>query len=205
VIVLAFDTATPSTVVAVGLGDGRVAAARHDPGPGGRPEHGSRLLAYVDGVMREAGIGWSDVDRIAAGAGPGGFTGLRLGIATARALAQASRIELATVSTLEALAVGDALPVIDARRREVFTLLDGPVAIAPADLAAHADGRLAVGDGAVRYRDVLAGARIPPDHDPRHLVQPARLCELAALAVPVERDAVLPHYIRDPDAVPRQP
>ena len=92
-----------------------------------------------------------------------------MGLAAARALALALDVQVAGVSTLEALASGapGALPVIDARRREVFTLIDGePVAIGPDRLGnSLLQGRICVGDGAVRYREILeqAGAEVPPD------------------------------------------
>jgi tRNA threonylcarbamoyladenosine biosynthesis protein TsaB len=130
VIVLGFDTATHATAVALALGDGRVLQSRDDPPPRAHPGHATRLLGMADGLLREAGIRWPELERIAVGVGPGRFTGLRVGIATARGLAQALGIELAGVSTLEALAHEAArardtlqeriLAVIDARRGEVF-------------------------------------------------------------------------------------
>ena len=129
-ILLGFDTATHATVVALALGDGRVLHARDDPPPRAHPGHATRLLGMADGLLREAGIHWPALERIAVGMGPGRFTGLRVGIATARGLAQALAIDLAGVSTLEALAQEAArargaqderiLAVIDARRGEVF-------------------------------------------------------------------------------------
>ena len=104
------------------------------------------------------------------GTGPGSFTGTRIGLATARGLALALGVPAAGVSTLDALAAGapGAMPVIDARRSEIFVA--GPRALAPADLELE-PGTLCVGDGAVRYRELLeqAGAEIPPDDDERHL------------------------------------
>jgi tRNA threonylcarbamoyladenosine biosynthesis protein TsaB len=140
--ILAFDTATPATTVALsGVGD-VVYTARDDPRPGERPGHATRLLPLTALVMERAGIGWDGVDRIAVGIGPGTFTGLRIGIATAGALARARSIPLVGVSTLQSLALAgprarvilsgpDAsatppglfdvvLAVLDARRGEVF-------------------------------------------------------------------------------------
>lgn len=129
-IVLGFDTATHATAVALALGEGRVLDSRDDPLPRAHPGHATRLLGMADGLLREAGIRWPELERIAVGVGPGRFTGLRVGIATARGLAQALGIELAGVSTLGALAHEAArargtseehiLAVIDARRGEVF-------------------------------------------------------------------------------------
>jgi tRNA threonylcarbamoyladenosine biosynthesis protein TsaB len=104
---------------------------------------------------------------------------------------------------LAALAAGapGAVPVIDARRREVFALVDGePRVLAPSDLEL-APGTLCVGDGAVRYRDVLeaAGAHVPPDEDERHLPRARFHAQLAHGFGPVE--AVEPLYLRIPDAV----
>jgi tRNA threonylcarbamoyladenosine biosynthesis protein TsaB len=128
-IVLGFDTATPATAVGLRLTDGRVEQARDDPGPAEHPGHATRLLTMVQELLTRAGMGWSSLDRIAVGVGPGAFTGLRVGIATARGLAQSLGIELVGVSSLRALAEpalraepdGDrVLAVLDARRGEVF-------------------------------------------------------------------------------------
>jgi tRNA threonylcarbamoyladenosine biosynthesis protein TsaB len=93
------------------------------------------------------------------------------------------------------------VPVIDARRREVFALVDGePRVLAPSDLGL-APGTLCVGDGAVRYRDVLeaAGADVPPAEDERHLPRARFHAQLAHDFGPVE--TVEPLYLRIPDAV----
>ena len=120
--------------------------------------------------------------RIAVGVGPGSFTGLRLGIATARGLAQARDLPLVGVSSLAALAAGAertaALAVIDARRGEVFAAAaaggcSGRPRWDPEALAARIQpGWLTIGDGAVRFREPLerAGAVIPADDSPLHRV-----------------------------------
>ena len=106
----------------------------------------------------------------------------------------------ATLAALAAAADG-ALPVIDARRREVFTVsADGePVVLAPAQLEL-VEGRLCVGDGAVRYRDTFEGrgALVPPDDDPRHVPWARHHALLARDFGPAE--AVEPLYLRVPDA-----
>ncbi len=107
-IVLAFDTATADTAVGLLVTGARVRCARHEPVAGERPGHASELLGLARALLDEAGLGWSDVDRIGVGTGPGTFTGLRIGVATARALAQAGGQELVGLSTLEALALGAA-------------------------------------------------------------------------------------------------
>jgi tRNA threonylcarbamoyladenosine biosynthesis protein TsaB len=132
--VLGFDTATAATTVALCdfPGEGLQIEARDDPPRGARPRHATHLMALIIKLLEQAGASWNDVDRLAVGVGPGTFTGLRVGIATARALARAREIPLVGVSTLESLALNvrcttdqaagaDAvLGVLDARRREVF-------------------------------------------------------------------------------------
>jgi tRNA threonylcarbamoyladenosine biosynthesis protein TsaB len=105
-VILGIDTATAATAAAAWAPGGPAVEARDDPEPGARPAHATRLLALVDEALEHAGGGWDEVERIAVGVGPGGFTGLRHGIATARALAQARGLPLVGVSSLEALARG---------------------------------------------------------------------------------------------------
>lgn len=130
-VVLGLDTATQATAVALRLADGSTTQARDDPRLGEHPGHATRLLEMASELLAQAGVGWREIDRIAVGVGPGGFTGLRVGIATARGLAQSLSAELVGVSSLQALAhaallgeeAGGAdsiLAVIDARRGEVF-------------------------------------------------------------------------------------
>jgi tRNA threonylcarbamoyladenosine biosynthesis protein TsaB len=208
-VILGLDTATPATTVAAWAPDGTAVERRHDPAPGERPGHAAQLLGLVEEVLAEAG-GWDRVERIAVGVGPGGFTGLRLGIATARALAQARDLRVVPVSTLAALTGSDPayVGVIDARRGEVFAAAEGllePVALTPAALAARIPaGALAVGDGAVRFRAELerAGATVPADDSPLHRVSALQVCRLGAAGEPAGRDALLPDYRREPDASP---
>ena len=105
-IVLGLDTATASTAVGLGLADGTVLERRDDPPPGARPGHATRLLAMVAELLEQAGSSWEEVQRIAVGVGPGTFTGLRVGVATARGLAHSRSIRLVGVSSLQALALG---------------------------------------------------------------------------------------------------
>jgi len=223
VIVLALDTATAATVVGVARDGDLLAERRHDPAPGERPGHVRELLGLCAAALGDAGLAFGDVDRVAAGVGPGTFTGLRIGVATARALAQATGAEVAAVSTLAAVAAGAAghggpvLACLDARRGELFcatwradgTPLAAPCAVRPeglSDLLTRAPGPwLACGDGAVRSRDRLAaaGADVPPDGDRRHAVAAGALCRLAAQAPAIGRDALVPEYVRPPDATPR--
>src|SRR5438445_11347718 len=140
---------------------------------GERTSTAVRLLEDLDALLRQAGAHTRQVEGLAVGVGPGSFTGIRIGLATARGLALALGTPAAGVSTLAALAAGapGAVPVIDARRREVFALLDGEARVlAPAELDLPS-GTVCVGDGAVRYRGVLEqrGLEVPPDADERHL------------------------------------
>jgi tRNA threonylcarbamoyladenosine biosynthesis protein TsaB len=223
-IVLGFDTATNATSVALCLSDGSITEARDDPAAGAHPGHATRLLAMADGLLSNAGVGIGDVDRIAVGVGPGTFTGLRVGVATARALSQSSGAELVAVSSLRALAGpaiedgGQAavLAVIDARRSEVFAAayaMDGDELAAGRALRPEVIEALmeetglasahAVGDGALRYRAELeaAGLDIAPDASPLHMLRAAAICSLAASTTsPASSGPVLPDYLRRPDA-----
>jgi len=193
VIVLAFDTAT-SVVTAALARDGEIIGERVS-----RPVS---VLEDAEAMLTVAGLRPVDLDGVAVGIGPGSFTGIRMALATARALSFALGIPVAGVSTLAALAAGapGALPVIDAKRREVFTEADGaPVVLTPADMLLE-PGRVLVGDGALRYRDVLEerGAEIPPDADGRHVPRARFHALLAHDFGPA--DAVEPLYLRVPDA-----
>ena len=191
-LILAFDTATDVATSAL-VDDGEVL--------GERASRAQTLLEDVDALLRQGGAKPGAVDALAVGIGPGSFTGVRVGLATARGLALALGIPVAGVSTLDALAAGapGATPVIDARRREVFVLQGEPRLLSPAELELRA-GTLCVGDGAVRYRAVLeaAGAEIPRDGDERHLPRARFHAQLARDFGPAE--AVEPLYLRLPDA-----
>jgi tRNA threonylcarbamoyladenosine biosynthesis protein TsaB len=195
VLTLAFDTATSVATSAL-LEDGNVLGERT-----GVP---ARLLEDVDALLTGADADPKELGRIVVGTGPGSFTSLRMGLAASRTLALALDAKVAGVSTLDALAAGApaALPVIDARRREVFTLVDGrPVAAPPEQLSKTVlQGRVCVGDGAVRYREVLeaAGAEVPPDDSDLHVPRAAVHARLAASFGPAE--LVEPIYVRAPDA-----
>jgi len=195
VLTLAFDTATNVATSAL-LEDGNVLGERT-----GVP---ARLLEDVDALLTGADADPKEIGRIVVGTGPGSFTSLRMGLAASRTLALALDAKVAGVSTLDALAAGapPALPVIDARRREVFTLVDGePVAAPPERLSNTVlQGRVCVGDGAVRYREVLeaAGAEVPPDDSDLHVPRAAVHARLAETFGPAE--LVEPIYVRAPDA-----
>jgi tRNA threonylcarbamoyladenosine biosynthesis protein TsaB len=218
-------------VVAAARDPDHVVVRRHDPVLEERPAHATALLELVDEALAGAGLELAEVHRLGVGIGPGSFTGLRIGLATARGLAQALGRPLAPVSSLHVLAAGASaeagparavLAVIDAGRGEGFALavagdrrLGEPAALGPealaqavarlaADPGQPAGTPLAVGGGAVRFQAQLraAGAAVPADESPLHRLDGRQLCRLAAAADTADRDAVLPHYARAPDATP---
>jgi tRNA threonylcarbamoyladenosine biosynthesis protein TsaB len=188
VLLLAFDTATDRATSAL-VADGTVL--------GERVSRSVTLLADIDALMRDARVEPAALDGIVVGTGPGSFTGTRIGLSVARGLALAPDIPVAGVSTLAALAIDGATPVVDARRHEVF--VPGPRALRPEELVLE-PGTRCVGDGAVRYRDVLAaaGAVIPEDEADAHVPFARHHARLAERFGPV--DAVEPIYVRAPDA-----
>jgi tRNA threonylcarbamoyladenosine biosynthesis protein TsaB len=190
---LAFDTAT--NVATSALVDG-------DEVLGERVSRAQTLLEDVDALLRQAGAHPSDLDRLAVGLGPGSFTGVRIGLAVAHGLALSLELPGSGVSTLAALAAGapDALPVIDAKRREVFTLVGGaPRVLAPQELPLD-EATVCVGDGALRYRTLLEerGAVVPSDDDERHV--PRARFHAALAGGPGAVDELEPLYLRVPDA-----
>jgi tRNA threonylcarbamoyladenosine biosynthesis protein TsaB len=191
-LILAFDTATDVATSAL-VADGEVL--------GERVSRAVTLLEDVDALLRQAGARTVDLEALAVGIGPGSFTGVRVGLATARGMALALDIPVAGISTLAALAAGapGAVPVVDARRREVFVLEDEPRVLAPAELEITA-GRTYVGSGAVRYRAVFedSGGEVPPDDDERHLPRARFHAALARDFGSAEK--IEPLYLRVPDA-----
>ena len=184
------------------------------------PAHARELMPAVARCLDAAGLDYSELDAVAVGIGPGAFTGLRIGVASARALAQAHGVELRPVSSLAALAQGiesrQRLPLIDARRGELFAALyeDGEERLPafagpPEEVAARVLeagwSPLAAGDGSIRFRQVLeaVGLRVEPAGSRAHVVRRLSVCRLAPTAPQTVPEAVLPAYLRLPDAKPR--
>ena len=220
-ILLGFDTSTAASSACVTSEAGDFEVVPHVAELSAPPAHARDLLPRAVEAIERAGVGFGELDAIAVGTGPGTFTGLRVGIATARGLAHAHDLELRPVSSLAALAAGIEAPLrlalIDAKRGELFAALHdtggerwepfvaAPEAVAERVRALGADA-LAAGDGAVRFRQVLeaAGVRVAPDGSQAHVVRALHVCRLASGTRPVPPEAVLPTYLRDPDAQPRQ-
>ena len=225
--VVGFDTSMPVTTACVIPADGEPVCT---PAPDAArltapPDHSAELLPLLAGLLDQAGSGWDDVQAIAVGIGPGTFTGLRIGVATARGLAQGLRVPLHPVSSLEALAAGLAaeaapgrplLPLIDAKRRQVFASLYraaapleldwGPVALDREDLLARVrevtPSPLAAGDWALESRSSLeaAGIAVAAPESGLHAVSAVQICRLGMAVEPVAPESVNPVYVRVPDA-----
>jgi tRNA threonylcarbamoyladenosine biosynthesis protein TsaB len=203
VLILALDASTPVTTVALARGDDREVLAEVSTSGRGASE---ALLPAVQAALDLAGEEFDTVGHVLAGVGPGTFTGIRIAAATARALAAGAGVTLARNSTLDALAApalscsSDVLAVVDARRGQVFARRfsgSGPTT--------GVEGEpVLVGDGAVRYREVLARlGRIPSDGSPLHRVTAAGHVVSADLA-PVDPEEIVPIYVREPDAEVRR-
>jgi tRNA threonylcarbamoyladenosine biosynthesis protein TsaB len=213
VLILALDASTPVTTVALARGDDREVLAEVSTSGRGASE---ALLPAVQAALDLAGEEFDSVGLVLAGVGPGTFTGIRIAAATARALAAGAGVTLARNSTLDALAApalscsSDVLAVVDARRGQVFARrfsgsgpTTGVYCVRPDELAVEGEPVL-VGDGAVRYREVLARlGRIPSDGSPLHRVTAAGHVVSADLA-PVDPEEIVPIYVREPDAEVRR-
>jgi len=171
-LLLSIDTATPCTSVALTLGtrkNGRIFGALS---LSNKVTHSRRLLTFIDILMHEAAVGWERIEAIVVSLGPGSFTGLRIGMATAKGLALAAEKPLIGVSTLDGLASKCApspfiCSVLDARKKEVYAAFyrtDGegltasvgmPMVISPEKLAESiSEPVVIVGDGVHLYGDL---------------------------------------------------
>jgi tRNA threonylcarbamoyladenosine biosynthesis protein TsaB len=208
VLVLAFDTATPAVTVAVG-DEGQVLAQRTVVDA---RRQGELLAVSIREVLAEAGLAGGDLDAIASGAGPGPYTGLRVGLVTARVLGSALGVPAYGFCTLDVIAADAAagrefLVATDARRRELYwarysgtgARLSGPEVSAPGALPA---GVPVAGEGAHAYPGVL-GEPVPPRYP--SAATAARWCA-RRLAAGEPLGPPDPLYLRRPDArVPGAP
>jgi tRNA threonylcarbamoyladenosine biosynthesis protein TsaB len=215
---LGIDTSTPASAACVLRADGESFEVAPEPARlAAGPAHARELMPAIADVMGRAGVGFDELEAIAVGVGPGTFTGLRIGIATARSLAGSAGLALRPVSSLAALAEGiDAelrLALIDARRGELFAALYGrdgvvwePFVAAPEQVAERArtagPGLRAAGDGSIRFRGVLEAAGIGVDatESRSHVVRALHVCRLARTLPGKPPETVLPDYLRAPDA-----
>lgn len=216
--ILGLDTATPATAVALLLDDGGLYETRDDAAPGTRGQHTECALGLARTLLEQAGLDWSDIDQVAVGLGPGGYTGLRIGVATAAGLARAIGASLSGVGTLRALALpvagATALTILDARRGELFVAayaadveLLAPCVVVPVQLATLGVQPselplLAVGDGALAQRSRLdaVGIAVAPEASVLHRVGASAICRLAAAGAADTGASVVPMYLRLPDA-----
>jgi tRNA threonylcarbamoyl adenosine modification protein YeaZ len=211
VIVLALDTATPAvTAGVVALDPSGPPRLLADRSTWDARAHGELLMPHVRDVLAEAGVRQSELAAIVVGAGPGPFTGLRVGLVTAAALGHALGIPVHPVVSLDAIAASapagaPLLVVTDARRREVYWAayadgerIAGPQVQAPAELAERLP-ELGVTRAAGEPK--FAAALGLPDVEPVS-PRPAGLVAVAARALRdgAEPAPLTPHYLRRPDA-----
>lgn len=206
---LAFDTSSPTVTVAVHDGTDVVAEMASTESM----RHGEQLTPLVDRALREVGIAPQDLTAIAVGAGPGPFTGLRVGLVSARTMGYALQIPVYAACSLDVLAVqavdtatvsGAFVVATDARRREVYLAsyddagarVSGPDVRRPADVATELP---VVGEGAALYPDAFPDARLP-------LRPSAGWLARCVAEERIELRDPEPLYLRRPDAeVPRAP
>jgi tRNA threonylcarbamoyladenosine biosynthesis protein TsaB len=227
VLLLAIDTSTRRIGVALGDGNG-VHAAFELGGPCDTrpPRHAEEVAPAIDHLARRCGVALTHLSAIAVSIGPGMFTGLRVGVTTAKVLAQALRIPVIPIASLDLLAYplrhANALvvPVMDARRHEVYYAMYqpvpggiqrlgdydlGPVDDVTAELAARGSEALVCGDGALRFRGAFADLERVDLAGPGNAAPSlAALIELAAgryereeFCAPAD---VVPLYLRRSDA-----
>ncbi|MDR6117028.1 tRNA threonylcarbamoyl adenosine modification protein YeaZ [Aeromicrobium sp. SORGH_AS981] len=210
-LLLAIDTSGPAVSVAVHDGDQVVGTAQGE----GTMAHGELLAPAVRDALADAGHSAADLTDVAVGVGPGPFTGLRVGIVTARTLAATLGLTSHGVCSLDALALDaglgrEHLVAIDARRKEVYWAryvpdadgvarrVDGPHVDKPAELARLHPDLPVVGRGATLYADVLDAADGPLDPSAAALAE-------GVVRGHVEVLGLEPLYLRRPDAQPAAP
>lgn len=189
-----------------------------------RLTHSEQLIPHMDEMIKEAGVSKKDITAVAVSIGPGSFTGLRIGLATAKMLSYIWKVPLAGVDTLEALAWNMAgaqafiLPLLDAQRGNVYAALYGAFdemwqeekeEAAPIDQVieaalTHGGPVIAVGECADKYKDKLvsAGIKLAPSHS-----RLARAGSVAMAGLKKIREgktdsplSILPNYIRRSEA-----
>lgn len=221
-LILGLESATAQVGCAVGGHEGVLASSHSARGK----RHAENLTPSIEFVCRQARIELSEISCVAVDHGPGLFTGLRVGVASGKAIAQALKVPMIAVSSLDLLAFPlrfaerRIAAVVDARRNEVFWALYQPVpggvqqvseprVSTPAELAAEllavGDETLLVGDGAVRYADVLGGRTDIEIAGGDHQYPSARSLVQLAHARALREEWVRPHeiellYLRKPDA-----
>jgi tRNA threonylcarbamoyl adenosine modification protein YeaZ len=207
VLILGLDTATPATTVGVVRG-GEVVAERSQVDS---RRHVELLVPTIHAVLEDAGIDLAQVTDIAVGVGPGAFTGMRVGLATARSLGVALGIPVHGVVTLDGIAAASGLKesfavVTDARRREVFwatytdgfTRAEGPFVGRPDEVAKAVGHRPVVGARATPFAEMFDDIREPD------LPSAAALAQIVSRALASGEGLMPPEpmYLRRPDVTP---
>ncbi|BBY73243.1 tRNA (adenosine(37)-N6)-threonylcarbamoyltransferase complex dimerization subunit type 1 TsaB [Mycolicibacterium parafortuitum] len=203
-LVLALDTATPAVTAGVVRVDDDALAVLAEHVTVDARAHAEQLTPNIVGALGEAGVGVEQLDAVVVGCGPGPFTGLRVGMATAAAFGHALGLPVHGVCSLDAIAVGttgDVLVVTDARRREVYWAryrdgrrFDGPAVNAPGDVPAGAEAVA----GSIDHAALFDLPRLAP-------VYPTTAGLVAAVADwSAEPEPLVPLYLRRPDAKPSQ-
>jgi tRNA threonylcarbamoyl adenosine modification protein YeaZ len=202
VLVLALDTATPTLVAGLGRwsADAGIEVLAERAVPSGN-RHAELLTPAIQGVLADAGLEMADLDAVVTGLGPGPFTGLRVGVVTALTLADARRLPVVGVCSLDAVGSGARTVVTDARRKEVYWATYGD------------DGRRTEGPGVVRPEEL--GRPGPFVGDPafaERLAAPVTAADVTTggllraaspqLADPSSAGPLVPLYLRRPDATP---
>ncbi|MDP8225292.1 MAG: tRNA (adenosine(37)-N6)-threonylcarbamoyltransferase complex dimerization subunit type 1 TsaB [Candidatus Lernaella stagnicola] len=215
--ILALDTSTRAGSVALLEGEQLVSSYALDV----TATHSERLLPAVDRCLTDAGWRLADVELIACAKGPGSFTGLRIGLATAKGVALATGTPLVGVNSLEASALGFAFgttpicPMIDARKRQVFAALFAPdghgqwsrlaedCSVNAAEYAAQIEGPcLFVGGGATLFEESIRAAKpdaviVPPTLT---YTRAAGVGWLGGKAYARGEEGLVAHYVRLSDA-----